>query len=70
MVASKGAKPQVGKSSARTQGTSVTRSEETNTSAAQDGGTEEGEEEIPAEEEEVGVRRYRHGHAAQGPKEA
>ena len=47
MVASKGTKSQAGRSSARTRGTSVTRSEETNTSAAQDGGgAEEDEEEI------------------------
>jgi hypothetical protein len=46
VVASKGTKSQAGRSSARTRGTSVTRSEETNTSAAQDGGAEEGEEEI------------------------
>ena len=45
MVASKGTKSQAGRLSARTRGTSVTRSEETHTSAAQDGGAEEGEEE-------------------------
>jgi hypothetical protein len=46
VVASKGAKSQEGKPSARTRGTSVTRSEETHTPAAQDSGAEEGEEEV------------------------
>jgi hypothetical protein len=45
VVASKGTKSQAGRSSARTRGTSVTRSEEPHTSAAQDGGAEKGEEE-------------------------
>src|SRR3990170_3021793 len=45
VVAPKGTRSQRGKSSARTRETSVTRSEETHTSAAHDGDAEEGEEE-------------------------